>query len=111
MRFSDFDYMLPDSKSIRLIPRYVKFLDDAPRLQYEVSFMLAGSRQQVLKNRNILDMITKDMKIPEHEGLPKRIKLKKTSNTECVAEMAALRVNWPSGLSVTNNKETVYTCK
>ena len=41
-----FDYMLPDSKSIRLIPRYVKFLDDAPRLQYEVSFMLVGSRQQ-----------------------------------------------------------------
>lgn len=41
-----FDYMLPDSKSIHLIPRYVKFLDDAPRLQYEVSFMLGGSRQQ-----------------------------------------------------------------
>lgn len=33
-----------------------------------------------------LDMDTKDTKIPEHGGLPKRIKLKRTSNTECVVE-------------------------
>ena len=51
-----FDYMLPDSTSICLIPRYVKFLDDAPRLQYEVSFMLVGNRLQCPAeiSRNIL---------------------------------------------------------
>lgn len=33
-----------------------------------------------------LDMDTKDKKISEHGGLPKRIKLKRTSDTECVVE-------------------------
>ena len=31
-------------------------------------------------------MDTEDEKIPEHGVLPKRIKLKRTSNTECIIE-------------------------